>query len=110
MVDQENEMMIAAVAANLRVTEDSLTAINVAPDRRAKLEYARRAVIRRCCDDGVRLGEKRRPTIKAPRILERVEPQCTNEARAAGIEGTVTLDENGPLVVYGLQRLRAWAG
>ena len=50
---------------------------------------------------GVLLGETPAPTIKAPRILERVEPQYTNEARAAGIEGTVTLraelDENGRL-------------
>ena len=58
-------------------------------------------------------GETPAPTIKAPRILERVEPQYTNEARAARIEGTVTLRfgrERAPLVVHGVQRLRAWAG
>jgi TonB family protein len=48
---------------------------------------------------GALLGEKPTPAIKAPRILERLEPQYTNEARAAGIEGTVTLraelDESG---------------
>ena len=92
--------MIAA-DANLRVTEDSLTAIKVARDGELSFEYARRAVSRRCCDDRSAARRKAAPTIKASRILERVEPQYTNEARAAGIEGTVTLraelDENGRL-------------
>ena len=107
--------MIAATAANLRVTEDFLTAINVAHDGELSFGYARRAVVRRCCDD--RSAARRNAGAdpqgtaysRAGRAsLDKRSPCCGNRRHSNAQSGVGR--ERSPLVLYRVQRLRAWAG
>ena len=106
--------MIAA-DANLRVTEDSLTAIKVARDGELSFEYARRAVSRRCCDD--RSAARRKAGAyhqgaaysRAGRAsLDKRSPYYGNRRHGDAESGVGR--ERSALVLYGLQRPRTWAG